>query len=66
MSLISISVDPATDVPERLNSFASKFNAGPGWTFVTGNKLEIDQLLKTLGAATASKSDHTPMILVGN
>jgi protein SCO1/2 len=66
VSLISISVDPAVDVPERLNSFASKFNAGPGWTFVTGDKLEIDQLLKTLGASTASKSDHTPMVLVGN
>lgn len=66
VSLISISVDPTIDVPERLNSFAAKFNAGPGWTFVTGNKLEIDQLLRTLGASTASKTDHTPMILVGN
>jgi protein SCO1 len=64
--LISISVDPVTDVPERLKSFGSKFNAGPGWTFITGGKPEIDQLLKALGAAVADKNDHTPMILVGN
>lgn len=66
VSLISISVDPVTDVPERLKSFASKFNAGPGWTFITGGKPEIDQLLKALGAAVADKIDHTPMVLVGN
>ena len=66
VSLISISVDPVTDVPERLKAFASKFNAGPGWTFITGGKPEIDQLLKALGAAAGGKTDHTPMVLVGN
>ncbi|MCA1592001.1 MAG: SCO family protein [Acidobacteria bacterium] len=66
VELISISVDPATDVPERLKSFAAKFKAAPGWTFVTGSKPEIDELLKALGAAVADKNDHTPMILIGN
>jgi len=64
--LISVSVDPATDTPERLHDFAAKFKAGPGWTFVTGNKAEIDSLLQALGAAAGDKNDHTPMILVGN
>jgi protein SCO1 len=66
VELISISVDPATDVPGRLKTFSAKFNAGPGWTFVTGNKQEIDLLLKALGAGVADKNDHTPMVLVGN
>jgi cytochrome oxidase Cu insertion factor (SCO1/SenC/PrrC family) len=64
--LISISVDPGTDTPERMHEFAAKFNAGPGWTFVTGDKDEIDLLLRALGAAVANKNDHTPMILIGN
>jgi cytochrome oxidase Cu insertion factor (SCO1/SenC/PrrC family) len=64
--LISISVDPATDTPERLSDFAAKFKAGPGWTFVTGDKADIDSLLRALGAAVADKNDHTPMILIGN
>jgi cytochrome oxidase Cu insertion factor (SCO1/SenC/PrrC family) len=64
--LISISVDPATDVPERLKAFAGKFKAGPGWTFVTGSKPDVDLLLKALGAAVGDKNDHTPMVLVGN
>lgn len=66
VQLISISVDPTTDTPERLRDFAAKFKAGPGWTFVTGDKAEIDSLLQSLGAAVANKNDHTPMVLVGN
>jgi cytochrome oxidase Cu insertion factor (SCO1/SenC/PrrC family) len=66
IELISVSVDPTTDVPERLKEFSGKFKAAPGWTFVTGSKPEVDGLLKALGAATADKNDHTPMILIGN
>lgn len=64
--LISVSVDPITDVPERLKSFAAKFDAGPGWTFVTGRKGEIDKLLGALGAYVSDKNNHSPIILVGN
>jgi cytochrome oxidase Cu insertion factor (SCO1/SenC/PrrC family) len=63
--LISISVDPATDTPERLKAFGAKFKAAPGWTFVTGSRFEINTLLKALGAAVVDKNDHTPMVLVG-
>jgi protein SCO1 len=66
VKLISISVDPTVDTPERLLAFAQKYNAEPGWTFVTGNKTEIDSLLKGLGIAITNKNDHTPMIMIGN
>jgi cytochrome oxidase Cu insertion factor (SCO1/SenC/PrrC family) len=66
IELISVSVDPTTDVPERLKEFGGKFKAAPGWTFVTGSQPEINELLKALGAAVADKNDHTPMILIGN
>ena len=66
IELISVSVDPTTAVPERLKEFSAKFKAAPGWTFVTGSKPEIDQLLRALGAAAADKNDHTPMLLIGN
>jgi len=64
--LISISVDPVTDTPERLKAWGAKFKAGPGWTFVTGEKPEIDKLLNALGAAVSKREDHTPAIIVGN
>jgi protein SCO1/2 len=66
VQLISVSVDPTTDTPERLKEFAAKFKAEPGWTFVTGEKTRIDAVLLALGAAVSNKNDHTPMILIGN
>jgi len=64
--LISVSVDPAVDTPERLRDFAAKFKAEPGWAFVTGNTSDINSLLQQLGVAITNKNDHTPMILIGN
>ena len=64
--LISISVDPVTDTPERLKAWGAKFKAGAGWTFVTGDKQEIDKLLNALGASVARREDHSPTVIVGN
>jgi len=64
--LISISVDPVTDTPERMKAWGAKFKAGPGWTFVTGPKPQIDQLLNALAASSARREDHSPNVLVGN
>ncbi len=63
---ISISVDPLTDTPERLKAWGAKFKAGPGWTFVTGDKQEISKLLSALGASVARREDHSPAVIVGN
>jgi len=66
VQMISISVDPVTDTPERLKAWGEKFHAARGWTFVTGAKPQMDELLRALGAATASPQDHSPMVLIGN
>ena len=63
---ISISVDPVTDTPERLKAWGAKFHAGDGWTFVTGNKPQVDELLRALGASSARREDHSPTVLIGN
>jgi protein SCO1 len=63
---ISISVDPATDTPERLKAWGEKFHAGEGWTFVTGDKPRLDELLRALGASSARREDHSPTVLIGN
>jgi protein SCO1/2 len=64
--LISVSVDPSTDTPERMKAWGQKFGAGPGWTLVTGDRDEITRLLKSLGVYTPSISDHSPLVLLGN
>src|SRR2546426_12628276 len=36
MFLISMTVDPENDTPERLKAVAAAVHAGPGWPFVPG------------------------------
>ena len=43
-----------------------KFGAGPGWTLVTGERNQIDRLLKALGVYTANITDHSPLVLLGD
>ncbi len=64
--LISVSIDPAADTPGRLKEWSRKFGAGPGWTLVTGDRDEVVRLLKALGVYTASITEHSPLVLVGN
>jgi protein SCO1/2 len=66
VSLISVSIDPVNDTPERLAAWSHRFGAGPGWTLVTGRPTDITEVLKSLGVYTASPASHTPVVLVGN
>ena len=64
--LLSISVDPLTDTPERLKAWGARFHAGPGWTLLTGPKEELDRLLKAMGIFTADPASHAPILLLGD
>ncbi|MFP3939606.1 MAG: SCO family protein [Acidobacteriota bacterium] len=64
--LISVSVDPSTDTPERLRDWAAKFGRTPGWTLVTGDKTTVNSLLKSLQVFTPDFEDHAPTVLLGN
>ena len=64
--LISVSIDPQTDTPQRLKAWGAKFHAGPGWTLLTGRKEDVDRLLKALGVYTPDRADHSPLVLLGN
>ena len=66
VQFISISVDPETDRPAVLGRYAALHRAAPGWAFVTGDRAQIEKLLKAFGVAAADKNDHTPLVFVGN
>lgn len=66
VQLISISVDPVNDTPERLLEFCKTYKTEPGWIFVTGEKSTIAELLKSLGAYSADRNQHSNMVIVGN
>ncbi len=63
--LVSISLDPATDTPERLKGYAEKFGRRPGWVFLTGSGERVGRVLDALGGRAPIKEQHTPITLIG-
>lgn len=64
--LISISVDPTLDTPERLKEFAKRNGARPGWIFLSGDKANVDLALRKLGQYVDKKEDHVNIFIIGN
>jgi protein SCO1/2 len=66
VALISLTVDPVVDTPERLRAWGERFGRRSGWNLFTGPKTEVHRLLKALQVFTSDKLDHTPTVLVGH
>lgn len=64
--LISISVDPLTDIPPRLKKYAEQWEARPGWLFLTGEKKAVDRALEGIGMYSSNFADHPGAFLVGD
>lgn len=64
--LVSISLDPETDTPERLKAWGRGFHAGPSWHLLTGKKREVDKVLRAFQIPVADKVVHQPLVMVGD
>ena len=59
--MVSISIDPEQDTPERLREYARKFKAGPQWMFLTGELEKIVAVQKSFDAYRGNKMRHEPL-----
>ena len=66
VALISVTVDPLRDTPVRLKEFSAQYKAGPGWTFLGGDKQAVDEVLTAFGVYTPNFADHPAVVLVGD
>lgn len=64
--MLSMTVDPETDSLEKLEEYAAKVQAKPGWYFITGEKANLELALGKLGLYTEDKEAHSPLFLIGN
>jgi protein SCO1/2 len=64
--LVSMSVDPIRDTPQRMKAYSAKHRAGDGWLWLTGPKPAVDDVLTGLGAYTSNFEDHPSMVLIGD
>lgn len=64
--LVSMSVDPIRDTPQRLKAYSAKHRAGDSWLWLTGAKPVVDEVLVGVGAYTTNFEDHPTMVLIGD
>jgi protein SCO1 len=64
----SISIDPERDTPAELKTYAEKFHAGPGWSFLTGKPQDIELISKKLGlySPDRGRDGHAADLMIGN
>jgi protein SCO1/2 len=59
--LVSISIDPEQDTPERMTEYARRFGAGPRWDHYTGTTEASVAMQRAFDAYRGDKMDHTPV-----
>ena len=62
--LVSISIDPENDTPKRIREYLKRYDAKPGWVFLTGTRKDIKKVLDAFDAYPIDKMYHSPLVLL--
>lgn len=68
----SLTLQPDFDRPTDLQAYARRYGVGPGWTFLTGARKDIEAIRRKLGffsldpEVDGDLSQHTGMVRMGN
>ena len=68
---LSISIDPQRDTPPVLKAYAQKYQASPGWMFLTGKAEDITLIRHKLGLLSPDSDPgnlkgHSMSLIIGN
>jgi protein SCO1 len=64
--LVSLTVDPARDTPARLKAYSARFDAKPGWLWLTGEPSNVAAALQGFGVHITRPETHPAQVLVGD
>jgi protein SCO1 len=64
VQMISVSIDPGQDTPQRLAAYAARLDAGPQWTFNTGTQEAVDAIQRAFNVYRPDKMGHTPVTFI--
>lgn len=65
--LISVTMDPLTDTPAKLDRWARTYRRKAGWTLVTGSVDELSRVLKVFTGNTAGpRDDHSSFFYIAD
>jgi protein SCO1/2 len=62
--MLSISIDPEYDTPERLLAYSKKFGASAQWQHYTGTLVNSVAVQKAFGAYRGDKMNHVPLMFI--
>lgn len=65
VAIVSISLDPEVDTPERIGQWAARWRRRPGWTLLT-SKDEAARKLADAFLAGGLGGGHSPVVFVGD
>lgn len=64
---VTLTSDPERDSPAALRAFAAKQSADvAGWTFLTGERANVEHILKKLGQFSQTVESHSTLLIAGN
>jgi len=62
--LVSVSIDPEEDTPERMRKYAARFDASPRWNFYTGTLEASETVQRAFHVYRGTKMLHEPTTLL--
>lgn len=64
VKLLSFSIDPEHDRPQVLTEYLQRYQAKPGWDFLTGSRKDIETVMHAFDAYVSNKMSHYPLTLI--
>src|SRR5258706_253223 len=61
-----IATDPARDTPSVVKEYSEYFDPRPGWLFLTGERQNIEAIVRRLGHTSPDPTSHITFLMVGN
>lgn len=64
IQLVSVSIDPDNDTPERMRAYLQRYGARPGWDILTGKRDNVIAVLTEFDAYVTNKMNHFPLTIL--
>jgi protein SCO1 len=66
VSILSVTLDPFNDTPERLAAWRRQFDEGPGWRLLTGDPDQVMRVLHAMRQDVADSAQHDAFLWLGD
>jgi protein SCO1/2 len=66
VSLLSVTLDPFNDTPERLSRWRQQFDDKPGWRLLTGDPEQVNRVLYAMRQSDTDIAQHDAFLWVGD